>query len=92
MITPSTPSPDAPAAIAVDYGKLGNGRAWYDEEPPHLKDLTLALDSDRNEPVVNVTFGAQLRPATSDQSGGGTITFAASGDYSTKSDRRCWLR
>ncbi len=81
VIAPSTPSPDGPAAIAVDYGELGNGRAWYDEEPPHLNHLTLALDSDRNEPVVNVTFGAQLRPATNDQSGGGTITFAVSGDY-----------
>ena len=80
VIAPSAPSPDGPAAIAVDYGQLGNGRAYYDEDPPHLNYLQLSLDSDRNLPVVNVTFGAQLRPATSDQSGGGTITFVVSGD------------
>jgi hypothetical protein len=81
VIAPSTPSPNGPAPMAVQYdGQTGMGQAWYDEEPPHLNQLRIALDSDRNRPVVNVTFGMQLRPPTTNQSENGSITFATSGD------------
>jgi hypothetical protein len=84
VIEPSTPSPGAPAAMAVEYGENGMGQAWYDEDPPHLNQLRVELDSaeSSNQPVLNVTFGQQLRPATSEMSESGTITFAVSGDYS----------
>jgi hypothetical protein len=81
VVAASTPSAGGPAPMAVQYdGTTGMGQAWYDEDPPHLNVIRLEIDSDRNMPIVNLTFGMQLRPPTNDQSESGSITFATSGD------------
>ena len=82
VIVPTAPSPGAPPAMALQLAATGSGQAWYEDDPPHLDAIDTQIDADRNnQPTVQVTFGQQIRPATSQQSGGGAITFVSSGDW-----------
>jgi hypothetical protein len=82
VIVPITPSPNAPPAMALQLAETGSGQAWYEADPPHLDAIDTQIDADRsNQPSVQLSFGRQIRPATSQQSGGGSITFVASGDW-----------
>lgn len=83
VIEPTTPSPNAPPAMALVLEPTGSGRAWYEADPPHLDaiDTQIGGPNRDNQPDVTVSFGRQLRPATTQGSGGGSITFAVSGDW-----------
>ncbi len=82
VIVPATPSPNAPPAMALQLTATGSGQAWYEADPPHLDTIDTQIDADRrNQPTVQVNFGQQIRPATSQQSGGGSITFVLSGEW-----------
>ncbi len=82
VIAPTTPAAGAPAAIALELAAGGVGRAWHDDAPPHLDQITVQPGAgDRAGTLqVSVTFGQQIQPPPTQQRSGTTITFAVAGD------------
>lgn len=83
VMAPTTPSPDAPPAIALALDLNGTGRAWHDDGPPHLDEIRAAIDTvdnDATRPAVRITFGPQVDPAPQQTRGGGQVVFNSSGE------------
>lgn len=83
VMTPTTPHPSAPSAKALALMPGGTGRAWHDDAPPHLDQMTATIepqDRDGSRPAVHITFGPQLDPPVAQSRGSGQILFNATGD------------
>jgi len=83
VMVPVTPDPNAPSAVALDLEPSAKGRGWYDDQPPHLDEISTAIDpvdNDATRPALRVIFGQQLDPPGQQSRGGGQISFASSGD------------
>jgi len=75
----------APASIALEIAMEGNsfsGRAWHDDRPPHLNQISgySSGDSTSNTLQVSVSFGPRIAPAATQPDGGGQITMNVEGD------------
>jgi len=82
VMVPVTPGPDAPTAIALDLDISAPGRGWYDDQPPHLDEIRIGIDTvanDATRPALRVIFGQQLDPPPQQARGGSQVIFNSSG-------------
>ena len=49
VMTQTTPGPNGPAAIALNLVVMGTGRAWHDDAPPHLDEITATIETASND-------------------------------------------
>lgn len=77
--------PGAPPSIALEVSSAAGqftGKAWHDDRPPHLNQISgrLELDPASNTARVVVAFGPRISPPSAQPDGGGTIALGVDGD------------
>jgi hypothetical protein len=86
VLAVSEAAPGAPPAIALELAQAVagsfSGKAWHDDRPPHLDEISgqLVLDQQSQAARVTVQFGRRLQPPAPTAAGGGQVTLGVTGD------------
>ncbi|HZE99305.1 MAG TPA: hypothetical protein VE981_20035 [Planctomycetota bacterium] len=86
VLAVETPVPGAPPAMALELAKPVAGRlagkAWHDDLPPHLDQISgqLVLNPATNAASIAFQLGERIAPRTAGRTGGGSMTLAVGGD------------